>query len=89
MAMAEGLIAALEIVADKSTGEPYDASVVGFLAQACQDNGLIGRALAGTCMAFCPPLIITEAQVDELIDKLGRGLEQTLVHVQQQTKRAG
>ena len=85
----EGLIAALEIVADKSTGEPYDASVVGFLAQACQDNGLIGRALAGTCMAFCPPLIITEAQVDELIDKLGRGLEQTLIHVQQQTKRAG
>jgi 4-aminobutyrate--pyruvate transaminase len=85
----EGLIAALEIVADKSTGEPYDASVVGFLAKACQDNGLIGRALAGTCMAFCPPLIITEAQVDELIDKLGRSFEQTLIHVQQQTKRAG
>jgi 4-aminobutyrate--pyruvate transaminase len=84
-----GLIAALEIVADKSTREPYDASVVGYLAQICQENGLIGRALAGTCMAFCPPLIITEAQVDELVDKLGRSLEQTLAYVHEQRQAAG
>ena len=83
-----GLIGALEIVADKASGEPYDPSVVGFLAQACQDNGLIGRALAGTCLAFCPPLIISESQVDELIEKLGRSLDQTLAHVSEQTKLA-
>jgi 4-aminobutyrate--pyruvate transaminase len=29
-------------------------------------------------MALCPPLIITEAQVDELFDKLGRALDRTL-----------
>ena len=84
-----GLIGALEIVADKVSGEPYDPSVVGFLAQACQDNGLIGRALAGTCIAFCPPLIITEGQIDELIEKLGKSLQQTLDHVSEQTKLAG
>ena len=84
----KGLIGALEIVADKASGESYDPSVVGFLAQACQDNGLIGRALAGTCLAFCPPLIISENQVDELIEKLGRGLEQTLAHVSEQAKLA-
>ena len=83
-----GLIGALEIVADKASGEPYDASIVGFLAQACQDNGLIGRALAGTCIAFCPPLIITKSQIDELIEKLGLSLQQTLEHVSEQTKLA-
>ena len=83
-----GLIGALEIVADKVSGEPYDPSVVGFLAQACQDNGLIGRALAGTCIAFCPPLIITEGQIDELIEKLGKSLQQTLDHVSERTKLA-
>ncbi len=83
-----GLIGALEIVADKDSGEPFDASVVGFLAQACQDNGLIGRALAGTCIAFCPPLIISENQIDELIEKLDRSLQQTLEHVGEQAKLA-
>jgi adenosylmethionine-8-amino-7-oxononanoate aminotransferase len=83
-----GLIAAVELVANKSTRESFDASVAGFLAQACQDNGLIGRALAGTSMAFCPPLIITEAQVDELIEKLGVSLEQTLSYVLEQKQRA-
>jgi 4-aminobutyrate--pyruvate transaminase len=29
-------------------------------------------------MAVCPPLIITEPQIDELFDKLGRALDHTL-----------
>ncbi len=73
----EGLIAAIEIVADKETAKPFEPAVAGYLQQACQDHGLICRAVAGTSVAFCPPLIITEEQVDELIEKLGRGLEQT------------
>ena len=83
-----GLLAGVELVANKSTTEPYDPSVVGFLQQACQDNGLIGRALGGTTMAFCPPLIITEEQVDDLIDTLGHSLEQTLAFVGEQKKIA-
>lgn len=76
-----GLIGAVEIVADKRSGEPFEPSVATFAAQTCQDNGLICRALAGTCIAFCPPLVITEAHVDELIDKLGKGLDATMEHV--------
>ena len=72
-----GLIGAVEIVADKVKREPFDPSAVGFLQQCCQDNGLIGRALAGTTFAVCPPLVITREQVDELIDILGRGLDAT------------
>lgn len=74
-----GLIGAVEIVANKETGEPFDPSVVGYLAKTCQDNGLIGRALVGTTFAVCPPLIISEEQVDELIEKFARSLEATVV----------
>jgi adenosylmethionine-8-amino-7-oxononanoate aminotransferase len=79
-----GLIAALEIVADKDTAEPFPPAIAGYLAQACLEHGLIGRAVAGTALAFCPPLIINEAQVDELIEKLAKGLDQTLEHVRKE-----
>ncbi len=41
-----------------------------------QDHGLILRALGDTC-AFCPPLIITEAEIDELFDRFERALSDT------------
>jgi len=81
-----GLIGAVEIVANKATGEAFDPSVAAYLAKTCQDNGLLGRALAGTTFAVCPPLIITEEQVDELIEKLARSLEITSEFVGKERK---
>jgi adenosylmethionine-8-amino-7-oxononanoate aminotransferase len=72
-----GLIGAVEIVADRTTREPFDPSAAGYLQQTCQEHGLIGRALAGTTFAVCPPLIITREQIDELIDILKKGLDAT------------
>lgn len=72
-----GLIGAVEIVADKATREALPGAAIGRLQQACQDNGLIGRALAGTTFAVCPPLVITREQIDELIEALGKGLDTT------------
>lgn len=72
-----GLIGAVEIVADKATRKPFEPSAIGYLQQVCQDNGLIGRALAGTAFAVCPPLVITREQVDELIESLQKGLDAT------------
>jgi len=37
--------------------------------QACQNNGMTTRAVAGSSLAFCPPLIVTEAHIDEMIEK--------------------
>jgi adenosylmethionine-8-amino-7-oxononanoate aminotransferase len=77
-----GLIAAVELVANRETRQPFaDNSVGGFCQKACENNGLIVRAMGGNSIALCPPLIITEAQVDELVDKLGRALDATLDHV--------
>ena len=43
------------------------------LAQMALDEGLVVRAM-GDSIAFCPPLFITEEQVDELFDRFERAL---------------
>lgn len=77
-----GMIGALELVADKQSKAPFPASQgVGAQLQArCEANGLIMRALGDT-VAMCPPLIITEPQVDELFTKLSTALDETLEQV--------
>jgi 4-aminobutyrate--pyruvate transaminase len=71
-----GLIGALEIVADKPTrGQfPADATMAAKITQACLEEGLILRPLPGDIVGICPPLIIREDEVDDLFDRLGRGL---------------
>ncbi len=77
-----GLLAAVELVANKETGEAFPgAGIGGFAANACQEHGLISRPVAGSSLALCPPLIITHAQIDEIIEKMGRALDDTLAFV--------
>ena len=72
----KGLIGAIELVANKETGQAFTDGRVGAFAQrACQDEGLLLRAVAGNSVAFCPPLIIEEAQIDEMIEKFARALD--------------
>jgi 4-aminobutyrate--pyruvate transaminase len=73
-----GLIAAVELVADKASRAPFDpAGKAGALAvRQAQDNGLILRGIQDS-VAFCPPLIITEAQVETLADRFAQSLEET------------
>ncbi|MAL95758.1 MAG: aspartate aminotransferase family protein [Haliea sp.] len=77
-----GMIAALELVADKASGQPFgDNAVGGYCARRAQEHGLIVRAMGGNNIALCPPLVITREQVDELVDSLGRALDDTLAYV--------
>jgi adenosylmethionine-8-amino-7-oxononanoate aminotransferase len=74
-----GLIGALELVANKETGQAFANGAVGAYAQkAVQDRGVILRTVAGSSLAFCPPLIITAGQIDEIIDATSQALDQTL-----------
>ena len=76
-----GLLGAIELVADKKTGQPFVGGAVGGYAQKmAQDSGLLIRAVAGSSLGFCPPLIITEPQIDELIGKVSIALDKTLDH---------
>ena len=70
-----GLIAAVELVEDKATRAPAN-DMAKRVTQLCQDNGLIVRNVAGCALALCPPLVISRAQVDELVDKLARSIDQ-------------
>ncbi|MEE3130395.1 MAG: aminotransferase [Pseudomonadota bacterium] len=78
----KGMIAAIELVANKKTGEPFkDGAVGSYAMQVCQNNGLICRTVAGSSLALCPPLIVTEAQIDEIVEKMRVSLDQTLAYV--------
>jgi 4-aminobutyrate--pyruvate transaminase len=74
-----GLIGAMEIVQDKALRKPFDpaSGVVARLSAAVLEEGLITRALRDT-VAVCPPLIINDAQIDEMFDKMQRALDTTL-----------
>ena len=71
-----GLIGALEFVADKATKAAFDppGSRGARIAELCHEEGLIIRAI-GDVIAFCPPLIISPADIDELFDRFGRALK--------------
>ncbi len=73
-----GLVGAIELVADKSTKASFDpAQAVGpFLIKRGHHHGLILRAL-GDSIAFCPPLIITEPEIDLMFEKFTLALDDT------------
>ncbi|MBP6900446.1 MAG: aminotransferase class III-fold pyridoxal phosphate-dependent enzyme [Burkholderiaceae bacterium] len=71
-----GLIGALELVADKASGTPFPpaAKAGARFAQLALEDGVIVRAMGDT-VALCPPLIISEAQLDELFQRLQRSFQ--------------
>ena len=72
-----GLIGAVEFVADKTTKASFEPSrlMAAQAARFCEKEGLILRPLPGDRLAICPPLIMSEAEIDELFDRLERGLQ--------------
>jgi L-2,4-diaminobutyrate transaminase len=73
----KGLIAAVELVADRGTRESFPAAEkVGMrLHKLCLEEGVICRAVAGDSLAFCPPLVIQEDELQEAITRFGRALD--------------
>jgi 4-aminobutyrate---pyruvate transaminase len=81
----KGLIAAIELVPNKGTDERFVGGKVGAFAMAsCQQHGLIVRAVAGNSIALCPPLIITHAQIDDIVQALEEALLDTLEYVRRE-----
>jgi len=65
-----GLIGAIEFGYDKNKKFDIKKKIAAQSAKVIQDNGVILRPLPGDVIGFCPPLIISEAQVNEMFDKI-------------------
>jgi putrescine aminotransferase len=76
-----GTLAALQLVKDKDTREIFtveDGAGI-FCREAAYNQGLIVRAV-GQSIVLSPSLVITHAEIDELVDKLRRALDETARH---------
>jgi len=74
-----GLIAGVEVTRDKANRQPFDPAVgIGAaLGRFLQKHGVITRVI-GETIAFSPPLIITQAEIDTMVDRVASALEDTL-----------
>lgn len=78
-----GLIGAIELAADPAERKPFDPKrgVGAYLVSRAQAHGLILRVLMGDVIAFSPPLIITESEIDTLLERTRLALDDTLAWV--------
>ena len=75
-----GLIGAIELAEDPKQRKPFDPQrgVGAYFIKRAQEHGLITRSLTGDIIAFSPPLIITEAEIDTMFERAERALADTL-----------
>ena len=73
-----GLMGAVELVRDKDTKAPFDPvhGVGAYLGKRAMEYGLIVRTI-GETIAFSPPLIVTDEEIDLILERFGRALNDT------------
>ena len=74
-----GLLGAIELVKNKQTKERYSSSgATGVICRGhCFKSGVVMRAV-GETMFLCPPLVISDSEIDELFTLVKRALDLTL-----------
>ena len=80
-----GLIGAVELVRNKATKESFDpkAGVAAHLVRRAQHHGAILRNMPGDIVAFSPPLVIAESEIDEMLTCFGKALDDTWTMVRE------
>ncbi len=82
-----GLFRGIELVEDRASKAPFEPSrrVAAKVKAAAFEAGLVCYPMSGTIdgrrgdhVLLAPPFIITDDQVDELVEKLSTGIERTL-----------
>jgi taurine-pyruvate aminotransferase len=76
----KGLLLGVELVTDRASKEPVSGETISAIVEFCRENGLIvGRAGGGrrygNTITLCPPLVITRAECDQIVETLDRALE--------------
>jgi putrescine aminotransferase len=73
-----GLIGAVEIVAKKGTNQRFtgkEGKAGPIVRDACIKNGLMVRGIRDS-IVMCPPLIITHAEIDRMVDIIAKSLRE-------------
>ena len=85
-----GMVGAIELVEDKAARKNFDpARKVGLrLCKLGEKHGVILRAMVNDSMGFSPPLVITEAEIDEMLDRTERALDELAVQLRRETLAA-
>jgi 4-aminobutyrate--pyruvate transaminase len=75
-----GLIGAIEIVADKAARANFPPAKLAAptICRFIEEQGVIARPMIGDRIGLCPPLVITDAELDEMFDRFERGLDRGL-----------
>ena len=82
-----GLFQGVELVADRETKTPFDPSrkIAGKIKAAAFEAGMICYPMSGTIdgqtgdhVLLAPPFIISDNQIDELVQKLSGAIETAL-----------
>ncbi|MEI6301065.1 MAG: aspartate aminotransferase family protein [Betaproteobacteria bacterium] len=82
-----GFFWAIELVADRASKKPFppERRLHAAIKQKALDNGLLCYPMGGTIdgrlgdhVLLAPPYILTSAQLDEMLEKLGRSLDEAL-----------
>ena len=72
-----GLLAGVELVSDKATKQSFDVSkgAARRVWLEALERGVIVRPLSGDVLAISPPFVISEQQIDRLVDVLHSAIE--------------
>jgi 4-aminobutyrate--pyruvate transaminase len=73
-----GLIAAMELVQDKATHRNFDPKdrIGARVTRLGEQHGVIGRTVVNDTLCFSPPLIIKEDEIDEMLTRVGKALDE-------------
>ncbi len=75
-----GMLAAVELVVDKERKTPLPAAAdpARRIFDRAWENGLVIRAFANGVLGYAPPLCCTEAEIDAIVERTRKTLDETL-----------
>lgn len=75
-----GMLAAIELVTDKESKTPLPAAAdpARRIFDRAWDNGLVIRAFANGVLGYAPPLCCTDEDIDAILERTRKTLDQTL-----------
>jgi adenosylmethionine-8-amino-7-oxononanoate aminotransferase len=81
----KGLMACVECVISKDSRDPLtmDYEIGSRIDAHCQAAGLLVRPIINMCV-MSPPIVITKAQIDEMVGILRQGIEEAMADVERE-----